>query len=120
MEIIDDFIPDGKQCDNHSEPMDLSVPDVGNSKYFTFAPVRKHEHPTNPHTNGFISSRILPDGSNTIRFTTAMNTDFEIPDTPDLSGQIRMSSCSYDVDYAALEEKPVVLTHGNINLGWVE
>lgn len=117
---VDEYVPDGKQCDDNSEPMDIPVPDVGNSKYFTFAPVRKHQHPTNPLTNGLISSRILPDGSNTIRFTTALAQDIEIPDKPDFSAYVRMNSEDYQKDYSLVGEKPTILSHGEISLNWVE
>lgn len=101
-----------------TEPMD--IPTVGDSQYFTFAPIRRHQHPTNPNTNGLISSRILPDGSNTFRLTTALSSDFTIPDTPDNSAKMRMMSDSFRDEYSSLSEKPVVLTHGEVNLTWKE
>jgi len=117
----------GKQPDDYdSEPMDMdaTVPNVGNSKYFTWQPVRRHEHPTNPLTNGFISSRILPDGSNTFRCSTALESEFEIPDVPDYNAWQRMQQASfreeYGVDPANPQSAPVVLTSGTINLGWKE
>lgn len=110
------FIP--RECYDVSEPMD--IPSVGNNKYFRFAPVRRHEHPTNPDTNGLISSRILPDGSNTIRFTTAMSADFVIPDNPDYNALIRMESKEFQEEYKDCQEKPFVVTHGQVGLYWKE
>ena len=107
-----------RECVDVSEPMD--IPSVGNSKYFTFTPVRRHQHPTNPDTNGLISSRILPDGSNTFRLTTALGTDFTIPEVPDCSAAHRMNSESFYTEYSGLEHKPTVLTHGEVNLTWKE
>lgn len=103
---------------NPTEPMD--IPSVGNSEYFSFAPVRRHQHPTNPDTNGLISSRILPDGSNTFRLTTALSSDFVIPETPDDSAKMRMMTESFNDEYSGLPEKPTVLTHGEVNLSWKE
>lgn len=133
MEISDPYfkednehVPYGKQpVDNGDEPMDecydRDIPNIANSKYFTFAPVRKHNHPTNPNTNGLISSRILPDGSNTIRFTTALTADIEVPETPSDTAQWRMNTESFHEDYSARgEDKPTILQHGVINLNWVE
>ena len=110
------FVP--RECYDSSEPMD--IPSVGNSNYFTFANVRRHDHPRNPNTNGFISSRILPDGSNTFRLTTALGTDFIIPSQPDDLAKQRMSSESFYNEFSGLEKKPTVLTHGEIPLYWKE
>jgi hypothetical protein len=115
------FIPSDLMEDDpftSSEPMD--IPSVGNSKYFSFAPVRKHHHPTNPNTNGLISSRILPDGSNTIRFTTALTSDFEVPEKPDESAMHRMQSDSFYEEYRDRDKKPEVLSHGEVFLSWKE
>lgn len=109
------FLPDHVV---ESERMD--IPNVGNSEFFRFVEVRKHEHPTNPATNGFISSRILPDGSNTFRFTTALGADIPIPDQPDWSAFNRMNSEEYKTDYAFRNEKPKILTSGAIDLFWKE
>jgi hypothetical protein len=132
MEIDDlEYIPEGKQSADVDEqfflPRDLldyselmDVPSVGNSQYFTFAPIRKHQHPTNPNTNGFISSRILPDGSNTIRFTTALGSDFTINEEPDNIARQRMLSEAFHNEYSGLDQKPKVVTHGEVLLTWKE
>lgn len=124
-EILDDEFSDAEpyyhlpsECYDSSEPMD--IPNVGNAEYFTFAPVRRHVHPTNPDTNGFISSRILPDGSNTIRFTTSLGLDFVVPEDQTVSGKMRMQSEEFQQEYDGLEEKPVVVASGNVGLTWKE
>lgn len=124
-EILDDEFSDAEpyyhlpsECYDSSEPMD--IPNVGNTEYFTFAPVRRHVHPTNPDTNGFISSRILPDGSNTIRFTTSLGLDFVVPEDQTVSGKMRMQSEEFQQEYDGLEEKPVVVASGNVGLTWKE
>ena len=108
------------ECYDSTEPMD--IPSVGNSEYFTFAPVRRHQHPTNPNTNGLISSRILPDGSNTIRFTTALSTDFQVPDKeePDISAKMRMASDQFKEEYSGRSEIPNIVYSGHVGLTWKE
>lgn len=111
------FLPSDLMEDG-SEPMD--IPSVGNSKYFAFPPVRKHHHPTNPLTNGLISSRILPDGSNTFRVTTALSADFELRDYPDQTAQERMNSEAFHEEYKGRDQKPEVIHHGEVFLSWKE
>lgn len=53
---------------------------VSNPDYFTFKECKKIIHPCNPNTNGLISSRILPDESNLIKFGTSMNVEFNLID----------------------------------------
>jgi len=106
------------ECLEPTEPMD--IPSVGNTEYFTFAPIRRHQHPTNPDTNGFISSRILPDGSNTFRLTTALGADFQVPDTPDISGKMRMNTDEFAEEYSGLHKKPFVIHSGHIGTTWKE
>ena len=105
------YVPSGI-VDDESEPMD--IPNVGDFKYFTFPSVRKsYTHPA----DGIISSRILPDESNLVRYSTDMKAEFEVPEEVHYTGFQRMCSDQYQQDYANAPEKPVVLYHGEILLG---
>jgi|LakMenEpi03Aug12_release.lakeMendotaPanAssembly.Ray.scaffolds.fasta_scaffold1416391_1 hypothetical protein len=105
------YLPSDLLEDSGTEPMD-EVPRISNQFYFSWPPVRKFEHPR----DGIISSRILPDESNLIRFSSNLECDFTIPSHPDESGLERMNSESFQSDYSALKDKPVVLHHGEIFL----
>jgi hypothetical protein len=104
--------------DEMDDKFSEDLPSVANSKYFTFTQPKKFAHPTNPTTNGFISSRILPDESNLLRLSTALSADFEIQKAPDISGYYRMNSPSFKEEYANMITPPTILSHGEINLNW--
>lgn len=106
------FLPSNLLNENDDDMMHDDIPSVQSGKYFSFPPTRSFKHPP----DGIISSRILPDESNLIRFTSNLSADFEIPSTPDFSGVCRMMTKAYQEEYSAEQEKPVVLHHGEILL----